>query len=138
MTGAANGGLYDIYRHTQAALAVGIRRADLHQGDIEVQAFLIKQLRHFTEKDGCVIRDGGVDGIPHVRADEKSVMAEMLEQLTPGVRRFAVREDVKDLDVVNVRSARGQSSDELLRDGTARADENAHAAAQDGQGVLRR
>ena len=130
-------GFHHVHRNAETAKAVRVRRADLHQRNVQVDFLLSEQGGHVAEEDRRVIGHAFVDRLARVRSHKKCVVSEVVQQFAPGVGSISKGQDVNDLDIVHFGAARCQGGDQLLRRRATGADEDAHSAAQMFEGLLR-
>ena len=132
----SGGGQRGIDADAKAAEAVGIRRRDFDQRDIDRHLAAFEQPFDFAEIDGRVIGAAVVDGLAHVAADEHRVVAEVARHLRRHVGRAAHGHHVDDFYIENIGRAPDQRFDQRFRLGAARLNVDAHSGLHAAQRLV--
>src|SRR5438270_9512708 len=108
VTGTLGGGQRGIYANAKTAKAVGIRRRNFYQSNINLHRARFEELFDFTEVNGSVVGATIVYGLANIGADKDRIMAEVASHIWGNIGRRAHGHHVHDFDVANFGAAAHQ------------------------------
>ena len=127
---------HDVDRHPETAEPVRIGRADLDQGDVQMESTIPEKPRYLRQEDGCVVGESRLDLIADVAAYEERILPAIGLEFLRGVRGGAVGQDVENLDVEDFGNPMGEGLNQCLGGGTAGSNKDPHSAAESGEGFF--